>query len=137
MCKFHINASNLVTNPHKCEMTKAEASQYAEERVSKAIGGFSFDPTSVDINMWTEGEQRDPVQKISVKVSYKGRPHPITQEAHSRNIQRAIDRVVQPLSDQVRRLKTQKVDATRKAQYNHKVETNRNSKKLDDLDFAI
>ena len=74
---------------------------------------LDLEPTNVNVTMWTEGEDRDPTQKVTMRISYRTLDKPIIQEAHSRNIQRAIDRCVEPMTRQVRRTKTKLIDKRR------------------------
>ena len=108
-----VNAQGLVTNPKKCEMSRAEAIEYAKERIGEVMSVLDLEPTNANVTMWTEGEDRDPTQKVTMRISYRTLDKPIIQEAHSRNIQRAIDRCIEPMTRQVRRTKTKLIDKRR------------------------
>lgn len=109
-----VNAQGLVTNPKKCEMSRTEAIEYAKKRMGDVMSVLDLEPTNANITMWTEGEDRDPTQKVTMRISYRTLDKPIIQEAHSRNIQRAIDRCIDPMTRQVRRAKTKLIDKRRK-----------------------
>lgn len=108
-----VNAQGLVTNPKKCEMSRTEAIEYAKKRMGDVMSVLDLEPTNANITMWTEGEDRDPTQKVTMRISYRTLDKPIIQEAHSRNIQRAIDRCIDPMTRQVRRAKTKLIDKRR------------------------
>lgn len=108
-----VNARGLVTNPKKCEMSRTEAIEYAKKRMGEVMSVLDLEPTHANITMWTEGEDRDPTQKVTMRISYRTLDKPIIQEAHSRNIQRAIDRCIDPMTRQVRRAKTKLIDKRR------------------------
>lgn len=108
-----VNAQGLITNPKKCEMSRAEAIEYAKKRMGEVMSVLDLEPTNVIITMWTEGEDRDPTQKVTMRISYRTLDKPIIQAAHSRNIQRAIDRCIDPMTRQVRRTKTKLIDKRR------------------------
>lgn len=108
-----VNAQGLITNPKKCEMSRAEAIEYAKKRMGKVMSVLDLEPTNVIITMWTEGEDRDLTQKVTMRISYRTLDKPIIQAAHSRNIQRAIDRCIDPMTRQVRRTKTKLIDKRR------------------------
>lgn len=108
-----VNAQGLVTNPKKCEMSRTEAIEYAKKRMGEVMSVLDLEPTHANITMWTEGEERDPTQKVTMRISYRTLDKPIIQEAHSRNIQRAIDRCIDPMTRQVRRAKTKLIDKRR------------------------
>lgn len=108
-----VNAQGLITNPKKCEMSRTEAIEYAKKRMDEVMSVLDLDPTNANITMWTEGEDRDPTQKVTMRISYRTLDKPIIQEAHSRNIQRAIDRCIDPMTRQVRRAKTKLIDKRR------------------------
>ena len=108
-----VNAQGLVTNPKKCEMSRTEAIEYAKKRMGEVMSVLDLEPTHANITMWTEGEDRDPTQKVTMRISYRTLDKPIIQEAHSRNIQRAIDRCIDPMTRQVRRAKTKLIDKRR------------------------
>lgn len=108
-----VNAQGLVTNPKKCEMSRTEAIEYAKKRMGDVMSVLDLEPTNANITMWTEGEERDPTQKVTMRISYRTLDKPIIQEAHSRNIQRAIDRCIDPMTRQVRRAKTKLIDKRR------------------------
>lgn len=108
-----VNAQGLVTNPKKCEMSRTEAIEYAKKRMGEVMSVLDLEPTNANITMWTEGEERDPTQKVTMRISYRTLDKPIIQEAHSRNIQRAIDRCIDPMTRQVRRAKTKLIDKRR------------------------
>lgn len=109
-----VNAQGLVTNPKKCEMSRTDAIEYAKRRMGEVMSVLDLDPTGASVTMWTEGEDRDPTQKVTMRISYRTLDKPIIQEAHSRDIQRAIDRCVNPMTRQVRRAKTKMIDKRRK-----------------------
>lgn len=108
-----VNAQGLITNPKKCEMSRTEAIEYAKKRMDEVMSVLDLEPTNANITMWTEGEDRDPTQKVTMRISYRTLDKPIIQEAHSRNIQRAIDRCIDPMTRQVRRAKTKLIDKRR------------------------
>lgn len=108
-----VNAQGLVTNPKKCEMSRTEAIEYAKKRMGEVMSVLDLEPTNANITMWTEGEDRDPTQKVTMRISYRTLDKPIIQEAHSRNIKRAIDRCIDPMTRQVRRAKTKLIDKRR------------------------
>lgn len=120
-----VNASELRTNEKKCEMSREDAIEYVKQQVEEMIDIFGMRPVKVTVTMRTEGVDRDPVQKVSIKIMYKGMEDPLVQNAHSRNIQRAIDRTVAPMRRQVRRFKTEKVDAKKQKGAASKLEMNR------------
>lgn len=108
-----VSAATLVTNPKKCEMSREEAIDYAQERLEEVMSVFDMDPTDASVTLWTEGEERDPTQKVTMRLSYRTIDKPIIQEAHSRNIKKAIDRCVVPMTRQVRKAKTKLIDKKR------------------------
>lgn len=126
MSEVIVNAQGLVTNPKKCEMSRSEAIDYAKARMGEVMSVLDLEPTSASVTMWTEGEDRDPVQKVTMRIAYRTLDKPIIQEAHSRNIKKAIDRCVEPMTRQVRRAKTKLIDKRRKdtMQAKHDIERN-------------
>lgn len=108
-----VSTAALVTNPKKCEMSREEAIDYAQERLEKVMSVFDMEPTDASVTLWTEGNERDPTQKVAMRLTYRTIDKPIIQEAHSRNIKRAIDRCVSPMTRQVRKAKTKLIDKGR------------------------
>lgn len=126
MSEVIVNAQGLVTNPKKCEMSRSEAIDYAKARMGEVMSVLDLEPTSASVTMWTEGEDRDPVQKVTMRIAYRTLDKPIIQEAHSRNIKKAIDRCVEPMTRQVRRAKTKLIDKRRKDTMQAKRDIERN-----------
>ena len=126
MSEVIVNAQGLVTNPKKCEMSRSEAIDYAKARMGEVMSVLDLEPTCASVTMWTEGEDRDPVQKVTMRIAYRTLDKPIIQEAHSRNIKKAIDRCVEPMTRQVRRAKTKLIDKRRKDTMQAKRDIERN-----------
>lgn len=109
-----VNAAGLVDNPHnKSDLTRLEAKDYAIEQMHEILSVLDLEPISATVTLWTEGEDRDPVQKVSMKIVYRTISQPIVQEAHSRSIKKAIDRCTAPMTRQVRKAKTKMIDKRR------------------------
>lgn len=111
--EIKVSAATLVTNPKKCEMSREEAIDYARSRLEEVMSIFDMKPTNASITLWTVGEKRDPTQKVVMRLTYRTIDSPIIQEAHSRNIKKAIDRCVIPMTRQVRKTKTKLIDKKR------------------------
>lgn len=115
MANIDVSAGKLRTK--KGEMTKDEAVEYVRACIEDALRVFDTQ-TEARAVLWTEGLETDPVQKVEITVILKGKV--IHQEAHSRDIHKAIDRAYQPLRRQMRRFKTQKIDYRRSVSLRNK-----------------
>ena len=94
-------------------LEKEDAILYAKEKVSEAIMLFdNIFPVTAHITLKTDGDMRDPVQKVDIALNMKG--HVINQHAHSRSVKKAIDRAIPELKRQIKRYKTKKIDKGRK-----------------------
>lgn len=131
-----VDASGLVTNPKKCEMSREDAIAYAKEQLGDVMEVFDVQPTDATIVLRTEGEQRDPVQKVSMKLTYKTIGKVIVQDAHSRNVKKAIDRCIEPMTRQLRRAKTKVIDKRRQETASYKFEMQNVHDVDDDVLFA-
>lgn len=105
-------SAKLTTEAGK-DVSKEDAIEYAKSEVEKALALFDLVPTSIEIRLYTEGADHDPVQKIDIKVVLPGTA--INQSAHSRHVTKAIDKAMPDLRRQLKRYKTKKTDKNRKA----------------------
>lgn len=93
-------------------LTPAEARDYAQEKIENALGVFDTHKNITGtVVMKTEGVDGRIVQKIDITLNILGQT--VRQSAHSRSMKRAIDKAIEPLERQIRKLKTQKVDKPR------------------------
>lgn len=113
----NVNAASLVTNDKKCEMTREDAIAYVSGKCRDIASTLDTMPTSIYVTIWTEGERRDPVQKVIIRFTYKNLNAPIVQSAHSRNVKKAIDRCVSPMVRQLRKMRTRNIDKRREQRY--------------------
>lgn len=114
MSEVIVHAKDLVTNPHnKGDFDRSMAIDYATTKMHEVMSVLDVEPTSAVVTLRTEGADYDPVQKVTMKITYSKFGQPIVQEAHSRSVKRAIDRCVEPMTRQVRRKKTQVIDKRR------------------------
>lgn len=105
-------SAKLTTEAGK-DVSKDEAIDYAKAEVEKTLALFDLVPTNVEIRLYTEGADHDPVQKIDIKVVLPGAA--INQSSHSRHITKAIDKAMPDLRRQLKRYKNKKIDKNRKA----------------------
>lgn len=108
LAQIEVSSSKLKTKDG--EMTVDEARDYVTDCVLSALDVFDTQAEARAV-MWTEGLESDPVQKVEITIKLKGKV--LHQEAHSRDIRKAIDRAYKPLRRQMRKFKTQKIDYRR------------------------
>ena len=107
-----VNASSLVPNTaNAADLDREEAIEYAKNMVTDALAVFEISPIRANITLRTEGNDRDPVQKCNINVSFNGGN--ITKSAHSRSVKKAIDRCYDDIRRQMRRSKTEIIDKRR------------------------
>ena len=68
-----VNASSLVPNTaNAADLDREEAIEYAKNMVTDALAVFEISPIRANITLRTEGNDRDPVQKCNINVSFNG-----------------------------------------------------------------
>lgn len=122
-----VNSSKLKLNNGDVSFTKEEAVKYIKEEVNHILDSLGVDYT-VDIKLYTEGKDNDPVHKIDIKAVNSN--NIIIQSAHSRNMKRAINKALPDFRRQLKRAKTKIIDKRRS-------DTRKTNSIKEDVEFVI
>lgn len=122
-----VNSSKLKLNNGDVSFTKEEAVKYIKEEVDHVLDSLGVDYI-VDIKLYTEGEDNDPVHKIDIKAVNSN--NIIIQSAYSRNMKRAINKALPDFRRQLKRAKTKIIDKRRS-------DTRKTNSIKEDVEFVI
>lgn len=112
-----VDISKLRVGSNKT-LSEKEAADYVRNEIESACEVFELPVMNGSVTLSTEGQNHDPVQKCSIRITAKGKT--FIQSEHARTIKKAIDRAIPQLRRQMKKYKTKKIDKNRNISRNAK-----------------